>query len=422
MKSLSSKEVKNCIPTPSGCVEWNGGDIPAFGICDGDYLNNIILDILTKLQSLAGEDLSAFDLDSLLELCNSKAPLEVSLISILNVIKSNQICFKDYADKLSNQLSELLNESKVNIDLKCYSNFDNQGNALSITRDQLDQLIINELCQHEVAIDNINGKITGLQAQIDNLNSSKSVDELTFATCVDSAIKPTSSQVISLAQAHCDLENAVGTPANIQSAMSKAPSGWNTKYSTLPGWIPSPSNEAELLGNALLVIGNMDARITFMENNCCALSCEDIKLGFSAVYNQDGDGIVIKFSFGAGTSIPNGITDKGSTGTIKDVNGNVETFTLTIVNNYEVEVPVSGLDISSDLQINISAKLGTDALTCEKCLNKTVKNSGCGFCEITATGEEGGTAVIIYEDGNITGSVITSPAATTSTTSTTTLP
>jgi hypothetical protein len=39
-----------------------------------------------------------------------------------------------------------------------------------------------------------------------------------------------------------------------------------------------------------------------------------------------------------------------------------------------------------------------------------------------ATGEEGGTAVIIYEDGNITGSVITSPAATTSTTSTTTLP
>jgi hypothetical protein len=104
--------------------------------------------------------------------------------------------------------------------------------------------------------------------------------------------------------------------------------------------------------------------------------------------NEDADGIIIKFTSGAGTSIPAAFTDKGSTGTIKDTEGNVETFTLAISNNGETEVLIPSLTKSGDLTINISTKLGTDSLTCEKCLNKTIKVSGSKCCVITNAGTE----------------------------------
>src|SRR4051812_40770161 len=112
MKSSKDCVVKNCIPTPSGCVEWDGGDISFLGVCNGDSINTLFFEIVKKLQSIAGEDLSGFDLDSLLDICNLKAPAEVSLINILNVIKSTQVCLKDYVDGISEQLANLLNESK----------------------------------------------------------------------------------------------------------------------------------------------------------------------------------------------------------------------------------------------------------------------------------------------------------------------
>ncbi len=83
MKKLNNCVVENCIPTPSSCVEWNGGDIEYLGICNGDSLNNIIWEIIAKLEDLAGEDISSFDIDTLLDICNKKAPLEINLISIL---------------------------------------------------------------------------------------------------------------------------------------------------------------------------------------------------------------------------------------------------------------------------------------------------------------------------------------------------
>ena len=94
MKKVKSCETENCIPTPSSCIQWNGGDIDFLGICNGDWLNNILWEIITKLQEVAGEDLSGFDIDSILDLCSQKAPQEVNLLSILNVLRKNQICMK----------------------------------------------------------------------------------------------------------------------------------------------------------------------------------------------------------------------------------------------------------------------------------------------------------------------------------------
>lgn len=396
MNKLNNCVVRNCIPTPSGCVDWDGGDIEYLGICNGTPLNTMLLEIITKLQAIAGQDLSAFDLDGLLDICALNAPEEVTLINILNLIKQNQVCLKDFINGVSKQLSDLLNQSKVTINLKCYQELDNFGNALSITRDQLDQLVINELCEHEKAIEDINGKITNLQEQINNFPTTQTVDELNFATCVDSGVKATSQQVIKVAEAHCELETATGNASNIQAALSKAPSDWNTLFNTLPNWNSAPVTEADYLGNALLIIGNLTTRITYMENNCCAMTCDDVKVGFTVVFNEDMSGIILSFNSGAGTSIPSGFTDQGSTGTITDILGNVQSFNLTISNNIDIEIPISGLDLSDDLKINITSKIGNGSLTCQKCLNKVVKSAVCKYCEITASED----VTIIYKTCN----------------------
>src|SRR5688572_23835991 len=121
MKKLNKCVVENCIPTPASCVEWNGGDIKALGICNGEPLTNVIWEIINKLEDITGDDLSSYDIDTLLDICNTKAPLEINLLSILNVLKSNQVCLKDYIDTLNTKLDELSQSSGVKVNLKCYA-------------------------------------------------------------------------------------------------------------------------------------------------------------------------------------------------------------------------------------------------------------------------------------------------------------
>lgn len=419
MKKLNNCEVKNCIPTPTSCAEWDGGDIDYLGICNGDSLNDLLLEIITKLQEIAGEDLSSFDIDSLLEICNQQAPAEVTLISILTLMKNDIVCLKDFIDDLNERLNELFAETDVNVNLKCYAEFDNLGNSLSITRDQLDQLIIDNLCNHKQKIESLEGSIINLQSQIDNLDLTPDPTEMNVATCVDPVVSPVSSQIVTVAQELCDLQDATGDPGDISSALANTPAGMNAEFGLLPGWNLTPANWAENYSNLLIAFGNVWARLQTIEDTCCALTCADIELGFSAVYNEDTTGIILRFTFGAGTSIPAGVTDQGSTGTITDIDGNIVEFNIVIANNLEEEIAIVGLNTGGPLVIDITAILGTDSLSCQKCLSKTVSQASCRFCEICVEGEDGSSVVVIYESSK-TGTVIENSTTTTTTSTTTT--
>lgn len=419
MKKLNNCVVENCIPTPSSCVEWNGGDIEYLGICNGESLNNLLWEVINKLEEIAGEDLSSFDIDSLLDICNQTAPQEITILNILNVLKNNQICLKDFIDTLSEQLAELLNVQSVNVNLKCYAEFDNLGNSLSITRDQLDQLVIDNLCAQLQRIETLEGKVISLQSQIDNIDLTPEPSEMNVATCVDPVVKPVSSQIVAVAQELCDLQDATGDPADIASALAQTPGDLNAEFGLISGWILAPANWADDYNNMKLMVENLRQRIIFMEENCCALTCEDLKLGFTAVYNEDADGVIIRFTFGAGTVIPNGFEDQGSYGTITDIDGNSVDFNIVIENNSEDEVVVAGLNLTGPLTINITAVMGTDSLTCQKCLTRQVAQANCKYCEYTATGE--GTVTIVYQSTQSYGTqppVIVQPSTSTTTTTT----
>ncbi len=426
MKKIENCKVENCIPTPTSCSDWDGGDIEYLGICNGDGLNNVVWEIITKLQDIAGEDLSTFDIDSLLDICNQNAPAEINLTSILTLIKNNEVCLKDYIDTLTELVNELSQSNNVNVNLKCYADFDNLGNALAITRESLDQLVIDRLCEYKARIENIEGDIITIKQDILAIDVNPTVDELQFATCVDAVIKPTSSQVVSVANELCDLEDATGTPADISSALANTPSDFSTiEFTSLPNWIISPANLADNYNNLLIAFNYLLGRVSTIEDTCCALTCEDVELGFTAIYNEDNTGIIIKFTSGAGTNIPAGFTDIGSTIVITDIDGNTETFTTShpdlIANNAEIEVNIVGLNLTGDLDIDINANIGTEGLTCSKCLHKTVKKATCNYCEVCAEGTEDATIVVVYETESTTSASIYVTTTSTSTTTTTTV-
>lgn len=419
MKKVQNCVVENCIPTPSSCVEWNGGDIEYLGICNGDSLNTLLWEVVAKLEEITGEDLSEFDIDSLADICAKKAPTEITILSILNLLKDTQICLKDYIDELNTRLNELFENTGVNVNLKCYAEFDNLGNALAITRDSLDQLIIDNLCNHKSRIETLEGIAISLQSQINNIDITPTVEELSFATCVDASILPTSTQVITLASAFCDLRDATGDETDIASALAQTPGDLNAEFGLITGWILAPSNLAENYNNVLLELENLRQRVIFMEENCCASSCKDVELGFSAVYNEDNTGIILKFTSGAGTNIPAGFLDIGSIITITDIDDNVETFTTSspdlIANNAEIEITITGLNLNGDLVVSIDTNMSNGSLTCSKCLGKTVKKAQCAYCEVCAEGEDGSSVVIVYES-SASSTVIENSSTTTTTT------
>ncbi len=399
MKKLNDCIVENCIPTPSSCVTWNGGELEFLGICNGASLNTLLWEIVTKLETIAGQDFSKFDISGLLEICKTKAPLEVNLITILQTVRDNQVCLKDYIDRVSDRLSQIQNTDAVNVNLRCYADMDSMGNALSISRENFDQLIINELCGQGKRLNTVEGRLTTLGQEVDKLSTRSSQGEVTLSTCIDTGIKTTSEQIKATAKAICELQTSTGTPTDIAKALAKKDANDNKVFNLLPGWDLSPANWAEEFGNLILKVNNLQARVKYMEENCCAVSCDDVKIGFSAVFNETGDSVILKFTSGAGTKIPNGFTDKGSTGTITDIDGNVETFKLGIKQDLEEEVYITGLNLDGELKINIDAKMTNGAINCDKCLNKVVKPAmRCEFCEVRVQGNPGSSITIVYYD------------------------
>lgn len=418
MKKLNTCDSENCIPTPTSCNYWNGGAVESLGICDGDPLNNLLWEIVTKLEDITGDDLSNFDIDSLLEICNQQAPLEVTIISILELLKDNQVCLKDFIDELNERLNELFEDTGVTVNLKCYAQFDNLGNSLSITRETLDQLIIDNLCNHKQRIETLEGLVVGLQSQIDNLDIPDTTEQ-SFATCINASTLPTSTQVINVANAFCDLEEATGDSSNIASALANTPGDLNAEFGLISGWILSPANWAENYNNLLLEVENLRQRVAAVET-CCEATCEDVELGFSAIYNEDADGIIITFSFGAGTNIPAGFEDDGSYGTITDVDGNSVDFNIEIANNSTEEVIIAGLNTTSPLDISITAIMTNGALTCQKCVSRRVSQATCAYCEVCAEGNDDDASVVIIYESSKSSVVIENSTTTTSSSTTTT--
>lgn len=405
MKKINNCEVENCIPTLSSCVEWNGGDIESLGVCAGESINLIIWEILNKLENIAGDDLSKFDIDSLIEVCNSKSPDSTSLISILNLLKQNDICLKDYINVLSEKINEISTDSNVSVNLKCFADIDNLGNVLSISRDQLDQLVIDQLCSIKSNIDSINGSIITIKSDIDSIKQTiDTSDEV--STCINPSYLSLPEQIKNTSTALCDLVSSTGTPSEIDAARIEI-NHTNAIKTGGNGFTLDPTNLADHYLNLILEFNRLLARVSIIENTCCKTDCSSLLIDFNATFDSDSSEVTLDFS---PSTIPNGFFDNGTSITITDKNGvsvNYTTNGITIpyIVTYTGSYPnriqtINSLTLSIDglasgklfvsFKNNFVFKNEEDEeiLTCSDCSGKDINYVNSACCTITNVGED----------------------------------
>lgn len=404
MKKLNNCVIENCIPTPSSCVEWNGGDLPYLGICNGDSLNNIIVELITKLQAIAGVDLSTFNIDQLLTICGQVQPVSIDLVSILTLLSNNESCLFGNINDLSEQIADLSKEQTVTVNLKCFAQSDNLGNPLAVTRATLDQLVVDNLCADQTAITSLQGDVVVIQSQLNILENAVPIPtELTFGTCLNTAILPTSTQVIKTTAELCSLEGATGDAANIASALANTPSDLNTEYGTLTGWITSPATWADNYNNLLIETQSLRNSIAVIMATCCAPSCGKIELlplvTFDFGSSPSANTLTMDFGANSGSIIPYGYTDAGSTIKINGAIGGTPS-TITIVTgpstsplllidpaNPMTNIAIGAFDFG-ELTIDIQSVFilknskGQVIMTCNGCFSLTV-NYSSPCCQVT---------------------------------------
>ena len=385
----------NCTEsTPSNCVIWNGQNIPCLGLCKGDTVSEIVVKLATKICALAEPtDLSSISLQCILDTINGSETGTRTEVSVIKLLIQHGCTLKQLINNLQTQLSNLANPTFI-VDLKCLAQFDSYGNILAYNQQTVIQGLINEVCTAKGQIVFIEGKLTNLQNQIDNIDVSPHYTESTIVTCINPNSLPVSTQVKNIANEYCDFRNILGSDANIQTAIARLGSNIITIYQSFQGWVLNPTNWMQVASNYGIVINDLLNRITTIEKTCCATTCDSVKIGFSVEFTEDG--MILHFRDIDGTKIPIGFVDTGSIMTITDkVTGNKTTANLVIAQNYESSlIPLSGFSKNNDIVFSLASKMSNGSLTCNKCNEKTLKYEVDSCCVLTNTGSD--DATIIY--------------------------
>lgn len=378
------------------CVVWQSGDIPSLGICNGDELSVAEKIIADKIVEITKElDLSTIDISCLYNTCSNCE--DKSLSSLIQLLYDNQCSLRD----LINSSDGTSTNTTITVNLRCLKKFDDFGNEIPQDLNAALQSIVNKVCTHDDSILGIKSTLIDLQNQIDSIPTQSASTEPTITTCLTPGIRPVSQVVPIVTQDYCGYKAVVGPTTDISIAMSLQPGGLNSEYQNISGWNNSVDNLAKTVSNLWIVVANLKSRIELIEDNCCAVTCDDVKVGFDVILNSSGDTVNLKFTSKAGTSIPLGFTDCGSVLTITDKDGVSLEYNLEVSNNgNEGEFSINGLNLSSYLTFEVTAKLCTEGISCEKCTSKLYNpNSGvCPYCEIIAAGDLGSSVVIVYKD------------------------
>jgi archaellum component FlaC len=378
------------------CIVWQGGDVPALGICNGDELSLAEKIIADKVVELIGAiDVSKTDISCLVGICTDCE--DKSLKSLIQLLFDNQCSLRDLINSSGSSTSSI----DLKINLRCLKKFDDFGNEIPQDLNAALQSVVNQVCTSKDKITGLEVKISDLQNQIDAIPAPSTQTEPNITTCLTPGLKPVSQVVPLFAQDYCTYKSLIGNDSEISQALSQQCENLNTEYQTNEGWNLTVDNLSKTISNMWIVICDLKSRIRLIEDNCCKVTCEDIKIGFDIILNSSGDSVNLKFTSKAGTVIPNGFTDCGSIVTITDKAGNSVQYNLEVANNAdEGEFFITGLDTSSFLSFEVTAKLCAEGISCEKCASKLFNpnNSTCPYCEVTVTGDPGSEVVIVYQE------------------------
>lgn len=390
----SSYNKGTCVETSSNCVVWEGPDLPCIQLCKGDSISDATFKLATAFCDFkATLDLSDFDLKCLFEACQACPEPDKSFKNVIGLIR-DKIC--DLEEAIANlNPTNVVETEPFDVNMKCLAVTDGSGNILNDdTQNEQVQAIIDQVCVSKTDIGLIKNELEDHEIRITALENDTSNDIPNVSSdCIFIGTKPVDQAYELLDADYCEVKTSIGTPDEINSAI-----GQQCTLPALvgnPAFISNPTNLAESFNNLWLAYCNVLSRVTNIELNCCAPTCDSVKIGFSTVFNEDNT-VTLTFNSGTGTSIPNGWTDCGSILKISDPSGNTISVLLTIVNNYtSPDIDLTGFTPGVTLTFSLDLKMCSDSLSCQKCITKTVLYAGSQCC--TYTNNSGADITLIYQ-------------------------
>ena len=384
----SSGTTNGCDNISSNCVIWQGPDISCIDLCTGDTISEvtkkigdkvcqIITDGVTANPSLTGLDLTCLNIPGI---------TPTTLVPVLQAMVT-QICANSSSSSGGGggggpaQLPMMVLPA-------CLQYNDASGNPVTELRlDEFATLIANQVCTNLASINTINSTLTSIDNRISILEacvlpcSGTSSEVQIVPTCVSNVGTLTNVSVVVLAleSAFCSLQNAVGLPAAINSAVNQTAltssttslANSSTSYGSITGWNASPSTMAQSLQNAWVVIDDLYNALSNVQTNCCPSGCDGITFAYTTSTGTNSNGIIdnINFSF-INSSIPNSFNDSAgfSKITVTDSLGAnlTQTFSVsTLQNNTNgLNFNVSTLNTQGDLNVLVEFSVTDGADTC----------------------------------------------------------
>lgn len=395
----SSKETNCGNPTTSECVVWQGGDIACLNIENNTKLSVTINQLATEICNLMGTlNLSDLDLKCVFDFCLSCPEPEKTLKVVLQLI-INKVCS---IDEIIKNIQSSSSSEEFNVRMAaCFQYVTENGElVVELPHEEYTKRIGILVCQLNTQVSSFQNSIDSLNDTLDNHNVritslENQPENSVNSSCLFSGTKPITDAFQLLDQSFCQTRNALGTVTDINQAISKKCDGLNTEFASTPGWILSPNNLAQTINNMWIVLCKRSGEIKSIQDNCCQVDCDDVKVGFVVAFEDGLEVVRIRFTNGSGTNIPNGFLDLGSVLTVSDEHNNSVSVYITIENNGEQVVNLLGLEPEDKLTFSLEAKLGNGSMICQKCVSKVVDaTASCDFCVITNVGTTDG--VIIY--------------------------
>lgn len=284
-----------CNPISSNCVIWQGPDIPCINLCKGDSVSDVVAKMAERLCLIVTQlDMSLLDLSCFNPVCPTVNDIQDLLQFLLN-----KICELENVT-LDPVVPGGCPDTCIITIAPCFQEADFLGNL--ITTLSLKDYVIkigNEICTiltniaaNTAAIADLDTRVTFIE---DNCCSTGPASvNITTPGCIgNGATKTVQNYLSDFELAFCNLQNATGTPVNINTTLSyQCISGTDTTlgapgtYSALPGWINSPLNLAQnvqdlwlIICDQRLAIQNLQTAITTLQADllaCCAPTCDDI--------------------------------------------------------------------------------------------------------------------------------------------------
>lgn len=420
----SSGATNGCDNISSNCVIWQGPDIPCIDLCTGDTISEVSAKIGNKVCQIITDGVSANPSLTGLEIgCLVPGVPPTELVPVLNTMIL-QIC----------QNSQSLPDPVPGADLPmmslppCLQYNDPSGNPVTELRlDDFAEHVANQVCTNLAAIEVINTTLTSLNDRIVILENcvlpctGAVAEAQIIPTCIlPSALTDVSVVVLAIEAAFCSLQDATGTPAQINLAIgqssitgvSNSLTSSSVSYGSIPGWNQSPINLAQSVQNAWVVIDDLYSALADVQSNCCATSgCDSVVFAFTSTAVLSAQGLIANVNLNfTSSSIPATFSDVTGFSKVKitDVNGSSVVSTFSVASEQSnangVLIGVSTLDTSSDLTVNINFRVFDGIDTCSATQTQTV--AGVVPCLTPTVASVTGTEVNVVIGNNL-GSAIT---------------